>query len=180
VIRRPGDVYLCSDSSAWDLGEHCGRPQLVLVYDHWLTNQARNPDGYQNFGGKEVLEGLAALFGKYGKDMGFAVVVRSGSAKVVIENPASPGSYMPSGPAPTPQDCDDITSLYGLPEGIVRLYDKDRLLNNDGKQLVKAGFTPSLLVADAEGRIVATLPGADGKLTLVSVEAAIEAALGGG
>ncbi len=176
-VRRPGAAYACTDAGAYDLGEFCGKPLMLFAYQHWVANPARNPDGHEKFSGKAILEGMAGLVDKYGSDIAFAIVVLSGSQKVVVENPAEPGKYQASGPAPTQADCDAIRTAYGIPEDVVMLYDQDMVLNGTDKRLVGVNFTPSMLTADSQGKIVALLPGADGKMELAAVEAAIEAAI---
>ncbi len=178
-LRRPGSAYSCVDSAAFDFGDFCGKTHVVIVYDHWLASPQRNPDGHDKFGGKVVLEGLAGLLDKYGKEVTFALVVRTGSARVVIENPSKPGSYSASGPAPTLDDCAEVRTTYNIPEDVVVLFDKDKALNSLEKRLFDADFVPQVGVMDGKGQIRSILPGADGKLELPPVEAAIEAALAG-
>lgn len=175
-VRRPGETYACSDSGAFDFGEFCGKPLLLFTYQHWLANPDRNPN-HETFSGKAVLQDLGKLQQQFGDDIAIAVVVLSGEKKVVVENPAQPGSYMASGPAPTPADCEAIRTAYGIPEGVQMLYDKDKVLNGTDKRLVDANFTPSLLTADASGKILQILPGSDGKMETAAVEAAIQAAI---
>ena len=178
-LRRPGGAYSCVDSAAFDFGDFCGKPHVVIVYDHWLASPQRNPDGHDKFGGKAVLEGLAGLLEKYGKEISIALVVRTGSSRVVIENPAKPGTYSASGPAPTLDDCAEIRTKYGIPEDVVVLYDKDKALNSTDKRLFDVSFVPQVGVMDGKGQIRSILPGPDGKLELPAVEAAIEDALSG-
>lgn len=176
TVRRPGLAYSCIDGAAFDFGDFCGKPMMLMTYDHWLANPQRNPNA-NNFGGKDVLEGLGGLVTKYGEDIGFALVIRTGSQKVVVEDPSKPGSYTIGGPAPTLQDCADVRTAYNIPEDVVVLFDKDRALNSTEKQLIGATFTPAMLTADSKGTIVAVVPDAGGKLDLTTATAAIEAAI---
>ena len=57
------------------------------------------------------------------------------------------------------------------------VFDKDRVLNGSDKRLVAATNTPSVATTDVKGKIVEILPGSDGSLTTVLVEAAIDAAI---
>ena len=176
TVRRPGLAYSCIDGSSYDFGEFCGKPHVLITYDHWLANPQRNPNA-NTFGGKDVLEGLGGLVTKYGADVSFALVLRTGAQKVVVEDPSKPGTYTIGGPAPTLQDCADVRTAYNIPEDVVVLFDKDRVLNSTEKGLIASTFTPAMLTADTKGTIVAIVPDAGGKLDLTTATAAIEAAI---
>lgn len=176
TVRRPGAAYSCIDGASFDFGDFCGKPMMLMTYDHWLANPQRNPNA-NNFGGKDVLEGLGGLVTKYGADIGFALVVRTGAQKVVVEDPANPGKYTIGGPAPTLQDCADVRTAYNIPEDVIVLFDKDRALNSTEKQLIGSTVTPAMLTADSKGTIVAVVPDGGTKLDLTTATAAIEAAI---
>lgn len=148
-MRRTAKLLACDSEEPFDLGELCGNEAIWIVdWREWTGSKLLSQV-------QQVLDLLP------NRQIGVAVVVVEGKAKIVDKDPAT-GATTATGPAPTAAECQAIGKAADLPAAVALLYDKDKQLITKEKELVSATYVPRMLFAKPNGTIVSVLPGQDG------------------
>lgn len=149
AIRRSVKLWTCDGEQSFDLGELCGNEVIWIIdWRDWsgskLLTQVR-----------QVLELLP------NRQIGVAVVVAEGKTKIVEKDPST-GATTANGPAPTAAECVAIGKAADLPAAVALVFDKEKQLITQEKELVDVKYVPRMLFAKPNGAIVSVLPGSDG------------------
>lgn len=165
IFRRENKTYLCDSEADYDLGELCGNDAIWIIdWRDWAQSQLLTQIG-------QVRDSFK------GKNIGVAVVVVEGKNKVAVEDPPGSGTYKPNGPAPTAAECTAIASNAGVPKDVVMLFDKDKQMTYQGKQITSAKYVPSMLFCKPDGTIVKVLPDGSTTPSVSDLQAAIQQVL---
>ncbi len=166
ALRRTVKLLTCQGEEPFDLGELCGNEAI------WVID-------WRDWSGSKLLTQIPQVLDLLPKrQIGIAVVVAEGKTKIVDKDPAT-GATTADGPAPTAAECQEIAKQAGLPPSVILLFDKDKQLIMQDKELVSAAFVPRMLFAKPDGKIVSVLPGQDGTApTNDQIVAAIKAITG--